>query len=169
KFFSFEEAGIKPDMVCLSKSIGGGLPMALLLFRPELDVWEPGQHTGTFRGNNLAFLASAELIKTYWKDDSFSKEVTRKGKIIEDTLKSYAKEFPSIIKEIRGRGMVWGIVMKNPENAGNLSEKNFEKMLITETCGSFDEVLKLLPSLTISDDELHEGLAIIKKSIAELS
>ncbi len=79
-FFSFDEAGIRPDIVCLSKSIGGyGLPMALTLIKPELDVWAPGEHNGTFRGNNLAFIAATEAL-SYWETDAFSVEVIRKAK-----------------------------------------------------------------------------------------
>ncbi|MGM0462351.1 MAG: diaminobutyrate--2-oxoglutarate transaminase, partial [Fibrobacterota bacterium] len=168
KFFSFEEAGITPDMVCLSKSIGGGLPMALLLFKPELDKWEPGQHTGTFRGNNLAFAASVELINQYWSDDAFEKEIGRKGAIIKKALEDMRDAHPDMICDVRGRGMVWGIEMSHPEMAGELSKKNFEKMLITETCGSGDQVLKLLPALTISDDLLREGLGIMRNALDEL-
>ncbi|MEC9341992.1 MAG: aspartate aminotransferase family protein, partial [Pseudomonadota bacterium] len=68
-FFSFERAGITPDMVTLSKAVGGGLPMALLLMRPELDRWQPGEHTGTFRGNNLAFVAATKALE-FWDDDT---------------------------------------------------------------------------------------------------
>ncbi|ERP31731.1 diaminobutyrate--2-oxoglutarate transaminase [Chitinivibrio alkaliphilus] len=168
KFFSFEEAGIVPDMVCLSKSLGGGLPMALLLFRPDLDKWEPGQHTGTFRGNNLAFAASVQLLQEYWADDSFEKEIFRKGELMRSRLQKMADKYPEHIAEIRGRGMVWGIEMKNPADAGTFSKINFSHNLITETCGSKDDVLKLLPALTISDELLNEGLDIMEKSLSEL-
>src|SRR5690625_1347487 len=83
-FFSFERAGIEPDIVCLSKSIGGyGLPMALTLFKPELDIWGPGEHNGTFRGNNLAFIAATEAL-SYWENDQFSNEIDKKAALIED-------------------------------------------------------------------------------------
>ena len=62
KFFSFEHAGLTPDIVCLSKSIGGGLPLSIVLIRPECDAWQPGEHTGTFRGNNLAFIAATAVL-----------------------------------------------------------------------------------------------------------
>src|SRR6185312_12508947 len=75
-FFSFEEAGITPDIVCLSKSISGyGLPMALTLFRPELDVWEPGEHNGTFRGHNPAFVTATAALRTYWANDGFQQQL----------------------------------------------------------------------------------------------
>jgi diaminobutyrate-2-oxoglutarate transaminase len=82
-FFSFEESGIVPDVVVLSKSISGyGLPMSLVLIRSELDVWQPGGHTGTFRGNNLAFVGATAALNTYWADDTFSREVKRKGELL---------------------------------------------------------------------------------------
>ena len=79
-YFSFEQAGLKPDMVTLSKSLGGyGLPFAVVLFRPELDQWKPGEHNGTFRGNNFAFVTATAAIDYYWSDDSFSAEITFRG------------------------------------------------------------------------------------------
>lgn len=71
-FFSFEDAGISPDIITLSKSIGGGLPLSVVLMKSELDQWKPGQHSGTFRGNNLAFIAASNLLKSYWEDDNLS-------------------------------------------------------------------------------------------------
>src|SRR5690606_29528172 len=83
-FFSFEEAGIVPDMVCLSKSISGyGLPMAITLIRPELDIWEPGEHNGTFRGISPAFVTAAESIRTYWADDALKTSTLAKGVKVE--------------------------------------------------------------------------------------
>src|SRR5205085_4227262 len=80
-FFSFEPAGIRPDMVVLSKAIGGlGLPMSLLLIDPAIDKWKPAEHTGTFRGNNLAFVAATAALK-YWKNSDFSKEIRRKSQL----------------------------------------------------------------------------------------
>ena len=82
-YFSFENAGIKPDMITLSKSLGGyGTPFAVVLFRPELDQWKPGEHNGTFRGNNFAFVTAKAAIDEYWSDDSFSKEIMRKGEAV---------------------------------------------------------------------------------------
>jgi len=79
-FFSWEEMDIDPDIVVLSKSLGGiGLPMALVLMKPEHDQWAPGEHNGTFRGNNLAFVAATKAIELYWRDEEFSHEIKEKG------------------------------------------------------------------------------------------
>jgi diaminobutyrate-2-oxoglutarate transaminase len=90
KFFSFEEAGINPDIITLSKSIGGGLPLSLVLIKPELDQWRPGEHTGTFRGNNLAFVAATQLF-SYWQDDNLSEAVYYKEKILKERLEKIAE------------------------------------------------------------------------------
>lgn len=167
-FFSFEEAGIKPDIVTLSKSISGfGLPFALTLLRPELDVWTPGEHNGTFRGFNLAFVTAAEALKLYWRDENLSDEVKRKATITARRLTEIADLFPGLEAQVRGRGLVWAIEFNDPELAGRLAKACFAKGLLVETAGSADQALKLLPPLTISEEELNAGLDIIAQAVAE--
>ncbi|MGB8197097.1 MAG: aspartate aminotransferase family protein, partial [Acidimicrobiales bacterium] len=108
-FFSFEEAGIVPDLVVLSKSLSGyGLPMSLVLIKPELDVWEPGGHTGTFRGNNLAFVGATAALRTYWADDTLSRETKRKGELVQRRLAQVVARHPGEL-ETRGRGLMLGV------------------------------------------------------------
>src|SRR5699024_9623218 len=105
-FFSFEPAGIQPDVICLSKSIGGsGLPLAITLIKPEYDQWGPGEHNGTFRGNNLAFLTGAEALK-YWETDKFSKDIQKKADIVKHTLNDFVEVYPQLKAEFRGRGLM---------------------------------------------------------------
>lgn len=163
-FFSFEEAGIKPDMVCMSKSIGGGLPMAILLMRPELDQWQPGEHTGTFRGNNLAFVAATQAL-TYWENDDFAESIKYKGKIMEEELTKIAEKYPQLDIELRGRGMVWGLDIPRSGFAGEVSKEAFDNKLIIELAGADDDVVKFLPALTIEEETLREGMALIDKAI----
>jgi diaminobutyrate-2-oxoglutarate transaminase len=164
-FFSFEKAGLRPDLVCLSKSISGcGLPMALLLIRPELDVWQPAEHTGTFRGNNLAFVAATEAL-TYWEDQVFSDAVREKGQYAVRLLESIAVKHPAAKVSVRGRGLIQGLVFEEKGLAEEISQSAFERGLIIETCGPRDEVLKLLPALTVSNAELEQGTAIIEHSL----
>lgn len=165
-FFSFERAGIHPDMVTLSKSIGGGLPMALLLMRPELDQWQPGEHTGTFRGNNLAFVAATQAL-SYWDNDDMPKVVEYKGQIIKEALEDMAASFPELEPKVRGVGMVWGLEMSTGV-ASEASQEAFSRGLVLETAGAQDQVLKFLPSLLIEEDILREGLDIVKQSLATL-
>lgn len=169
KFFSFEEAGIKPDMVCLSKSIGGGNPMAVLLIDPEIDAWSPGEHTGTFRGNSLAFVAAKQLIDLHWKDDKLTKEVERKSKIVLAALNELKNEFPQFNSDVRGRGLVVGIETPLDDFASKVSAKAFEKCLISETCGAEGHVNKIFVALNIEDDILNEGLEIFKEAYREVA
>jgi diaminobutyrate-2-oxoglutarate transaminase len=167
-FFSFERAGIKPDMITVSKSIGGGLPMALVLMRPELDQWQPGEHTGTFRGNNLAFIAASELINAYWKNDDLADAVAYKGKILEEELGKIVDKYSQLEIELRGTGMVWGLDFERTGFAGEVLKKCFEKNLVIETAGADDNVVKFLPALTIEEETLREGLRIVEETIGEL-
>lgn len=167
-FFSFEHAGIKPDIICLSKSIGGfGLPFALTLIKPDYDVFEPGEHNGTFRGNNLAFVASAESL-SYWEDDLLTKEIERKSEKIRLYLDEISKKHPELEGELKGRGFIQGIKCKKAEHAEEISKVAFDKGLIMETSGPKSEVFKVMPALTISDEELDQGLNIIAESVAEV-
>ncbi len=167
-FFSFERAGIVPDMVTVSKSIGGGLPMALLLMRPELDQWKPGEHTGTFRGNNLAFIAAAEALNAYWRDDAFATAVRHKGKIMQTLLERLVASYPDLNIRLRGVGMVWGIDFPCEGFAAAVSKRAFEKGLVIELAGSEDNVVKFLPALTTDEAVLREGIAIIDAAIADV-
>ena len=164
-FFSFEAAGIKPDMVCLSKSIGGGLPMALLLMRPELDQWQPGEHTGTFRGNNLAFVAATQLLR-YWQDDALMQAIAAKGKIMEAALQQLAIEMPQLDIKVRGRGMIWGMETGQEDFAVQIAKSAFDRQLLIETCGSRGQVIKFLPPLTIDEALLRKGLERFAASVA---
>jgi len=164
-FFSFEESGITPDLVCLSKSISGyGLPMSLVLIRPEIDIWEPGEHTGTFRGNNLAFVTATEAL-AYWQDDSFSNAIAEKSRHANALLRQVAQYDSNTSAHVRGRGLMQALVFAEAGLAEKVSKTAFERGVIIETCGARDEVLKLLPSLTISREELEHGISIIAESV----
>ncbi|MEV0739252.1 diaminobutyrate--2-oxoglutarate transaminase [Streptomyces sp. NPDC050549] len=168
-FFSFEESGIVPDIVTVSKSISGyGLPMSLCLFKPELDIWEPGEHNGTFRGNNPAFVTATAALETYWADGSAMEKQTRtRGEQVEQGLISITEENLADVKEYRGRGLVWGIEFKDPERAGRICARAFELGLLVETSGPQGEVVKLLPALTITPEELDEGLTVLARAVRE--
>ncbi|WP_181772232.1 diaminobutyrate--2-oxoglutarate transaminase [Amycolatopsis pittospori] len=166
-FFSFEDAGIKPDIVCLSKSIGGyGIPMALTLIRPDLDVWEPGEHNGTFRGISPAFVTATEALRVYWSDDELEKSTKAKGERIEAAFKGIVEAYPEANLFSKGRGLARGLEFANGDLAGKVCAAAFERGLLMETSGPDGEVMKLLPPLTLTDDELTKGLSIIDESIA---
>lgn len=164
-FFSFEPSGIEPDIVCLSKSIGGaGLPMAITLIKPEYDQWEPGEHNGTFRGNNLAFITAAEALN-YWVTDEFSNHIKENEKYIKQTIESIIEKYPELNGEARGRGMMQGIAVGEDGLAGEICKAAFERGLIVETSGPNDEVVKFLPPLIIDEEGLDKGFAILEESI----
>ncbi len=166
RFFSFEEAGIQPDIVCLSKSIAGGLPMSIVLIRPEADAWLPGEHTGTFRGHNLAF-TTAKALLSYWEDDRLVNQVRAHEQVIVQTLQSMAEQFKALGFVHRGRGMIQGLDVRCGKLAKDVIQRAFAKGLILEACGAYDEVLKLMPALTISPTRLREGLDLLAICVNE--
>ena len=166
-FFAFEAAGIVPDIVTVSKSISGsGLPMSLVLLRPEVDVWKPGAHTGTFRGNNLAFASARVALETYWADSAFTDAIAAQSELLRGELEQIADEYPDRGFVVRGRGLMYGLACDRDRGlAGRISKAAFARGLVIETSGAFDEVLKFLPALTITDDELRRGLGIVRESL----
>jgi diaminobutyrate-2-oxoglutarate transaminase len=164
-FFSFEDAGLRPDLVCLSKAISGfGLPMALLLIRPELDVWQPGEHTGTFRGNNLAFVTASEAL-AYWEDEAFAGLISKKSALMSRLLKDTVERHPEALGWVRGRGLIQGLGFDVKGLAHEVARVAFDSGLIIETSGARSEVVKLLPPLTIDEDELRDGIARLDESL----
>lgn len=168
-FFSFERAGIVPDMVVLSKSISGfGNPMSLLLIKPELDIFRPAEHNGTFRGNQLSFVGATAGIKYFCENDLMTK-VNRQAGLIKDFLDSEIKPLDSRLS-VRGIGFIWGIDFNaiDPELAIECVHRAFDNNLICEVAGRKDCVLKIMPPLTISDEVLLEGLEIVKKVVSSV-
>lgn len=167
EFFSFEFAALSPDVVVMSKSLSGyGLPLSMLLIKEELDVWRPGEHTGTFRGNNLALVSATAAIKLYWRSRAFQKGIQRTGELMRRRLEAIASENGNSFS-VRGRGMALGFDCKVAEIAEAITRKAFEKGLIVERCGRVDQVIKFLPALTIDLETLNQGLAIFEESLAE--
>ncbi|MEM6363023.1 MAG: diaminobutyrate--2-oxoglutarate transaminase [Planctomycetota bacterium] len=166
RFFSFEHAGITPDLVCLSKSLGGGLPLSIVLIKDEHDVWQPGQHTGTFRGNNLAFVA-AEALLHYWSNPQFETDIQTRSSIIADRLKQIAATASNPIS-IRGRGLIWGLDMGSGTLARRVIDAAFDYGLMMESSGADDEVLKIMPALTIPLLDLEAGLDIVQDCIEQV-
>ncbi len=168
-FFSFEKAGINPDIVTMSKSISGyGLPFAVVLMKPELDYWKPGEHNGTFRGNNLAFVTAKAALEEYWADDAFSKDIQRKGRYIDKRLSKMAEAYGEGNFTTRGRGMFQGINCIDGELASKITKKSFGNGLLIETSGAEDQVVKILCPLTITDHNLKKGLDILEAAIKDV-
>lgn len=167
-YFSFEDIGIKPDIVTLSKSLGGyGLPFAKVLIKPDLDQWKPGEHNGTFRGNNFAFVTAKAAIDHYWSDDTFSRDIKRKGQYVSERLDAIVAKYGDGNFTVRGRGMFQGINCVSGELAGAITRQAFKRGLIIETSGADDHVVKFLCPLIISDESLKKGIDIVEQAIAD--
>lgn len=165
-FFSFEDMGFTPDIVTLAKSLSGmGLPFALTLFRPELDIWSPGEHNGTFRGNNHAFVTAAAALRNFWSDGQFVAGIKRRGDYLRDRLDRMAKEHKF---STRGRGMMRGIDVGSGEIASRITAAAFNRGLIIETSGAHDEIVKVLAPLTIDEAVFAQGLDILEECVSEV-
>jgi diaminobutyrate-2-oxoglutarate transaminase len=163
-FFSFESVGIVPDLVTLSKSLSGfGLPMALLLIRPQHDIWHPAEHNGTFRGNTHAFVTARVALRKFWSDDAFARQVTAKAAHVAKRLDALTSLVPQ--SRVKGRGMMTGIDVGSGELAEEICRRCFNDGLIIETSGAYDEVVKILAPLTTPDDVLDHGLNILEAAI----
>lgn len=166
-FFSFEPAGIKPDIVTLSKSISGyGLPMAVVLLKPELDKWQPGEHNGTFRGNNHAFVTASKAIEIYWQDDQFEQHIQARSAQLTDALQQLVPQYPAYFSELKGRGLMTGIACRDGEIAGKIARACFEQGLVIETAGPDDEVIKFFCPLTITEHDMAKGIALFEQAVA---
>ena len=159
-FFSFEPSGVVPDLIALSKSISGfGLPMALLLIRPQWDAWEPGEHNGTFRGNAHAFVTARVALEKFWADDAFTRDVARRAALVGDRLARIAEFVPGA--RVKGRGMMQGLDVRDGAVAAEICRRAAAAGVIIESAGPHDEVVKVLAPLTTPDDLLARGLDVI--------
>ncbi len=165
-FFSFEPAGIRPDMVVLSKSLSGyGSPMSVLLIDSELDAWTPGEHDSSFRGNNLAMVTAAASLD-YWRDDKLATDVEEKGVLVRERLERLAGNRPWLGAEARGRGLIVGLDLGQGLSGPQVARACFDRGLLVDVCGPNDRVLKLTPPLTIPREALESGLRIIEEAVA---
>jgi len=167
-YFSFDGMDIQPDIVCLAKGLGGyGTPIAMNLIRPEHDIWSPGEHTGTFRGQGLSFVAGATGL-AYFDDDVLMSEVRRKGKVMQARLEKIAAKHKEPADTVRGRGMLQAYDFRDGAVAKAVTTACFEAGMLICPCGTKGQVMKLIPPLTIPDEDLEEGLDILEAAIAQV-
>lgn len=160
KFFSFEDMGVVPDLVPMAKSISGfGLPLAMVLVRPEHDIFGPAEHNGTFRGNTHAFVTARVAIEKFWSDKAFEAELAEKAALIETRLTQLADMVPGAY--LKGRGLMRGVDVGTGELAAAICARAFEKGLIIETSGNEDQVVKVLAALTTPIDVFNKGFDIL--------
>ncbi|MFD1984578.1 diaminobutyrate--2-oxoglutarate transaminase [Mesorhizobium newzealandense] len=167
EFFSFEFAKIEPDIVCLSKSLSGsGSPLSIVLIRPDMDIWNPGEHSGTFRGNNLAFVTAGTMCKM-WSERQFTAGVERTAGNLQRHLDRLVAKFPTCIEEKRGRGLMAGLKCRSQAVVGRVHDAAFQNGLLIESSGPNRDVIKVLPPITITDEELDHGIAILDHALQE--
>ena len=166
-FFSFEEMNVTPDIVTMAKSVSGfGLPMALMLVKPEYDVFGPAEHNGTFRGNTHAFVTAKVAIEKFWADDAFQKRIAEKAEIVTKGLTAIAKMVPGA--RLKGRGMMQGVDVGSGDLAAEICARAFDNGLIIETSGNHDQVVKVLAPLTTPNEMLQEGLDIVLDATSDI-
>jgi diaminobutyrate-2-oxoglutarate transaminase len=175
--FAFEEAGIAPDILCLSKAIGGGLPMSLLVFKKEIDTWNAGEHTGTFRGNQLAMVSGAKALEIIERD-SLVEHANIAGNYLRMGLESIQSRV-NCIADVRGKGLMLGVEIKNTQGKLNkfgepiadgeltlaIQRAALERGLMVEKGGRNGSVLRFLPPLIISFEQIDFALRVIEQAI----
>lgn len=162
-FFSFGHAGIEPDLITLSKSLSGfGLPLSVLLIAEWADVWEPGGHTGTFRGNQLAFVTAVAALEL-WNQREFTERLAENSAILQDSLLRLDAEKLDV--SVRGRGMLAGIDVGDSARAQDVQRFCFDNRLILELCGRADTVVKLMPAVNIDQGDLRRGIGVVEAAL----
>lgn len=171
KLFSFEHTGAVPDIITMSKGVGGvGFPLSLIIYKKELDIWEPGTHIGTFRGNQLAMAAGSASLKFIIENniENHTKELGKK--MLERLVGIMDKS--AHIGDVRGIGLMFGVEYvkdKNskepyPEMAAKIKKKCYEKGLIVETGGYYNNVIRFLPPLVTTPTIAENGLNIFESA-----
>ncbi|AOH57340.1 diaminobutyrate--2-oxoglutarate transaminase [Peribacillus muralis] len=177
KMFAFEHAGIIPDVLVLSKAIGGSLPLSVVIYHKDLDVWTPGAHIGTFRGNQLAMAAGTASLK-FMKQANLIEHAAKMGEKLQDILKDLQKDFPQI-GDVRGRGLMVGVEMvdhqkaqnqngshpANSELASAIQQECFQRGLILEVGGRHGSVVRFLPPLIVTEEQLQEATEIFEQAV----
>jgi diaminobutyrate-2-oxoglutarate transaminase len=162
--FGFEAAGLNPDMILVSNAIASGLPISVLLLKPELDHWRPGDQVGLFQGDNLAFVAAAEVLSQW--NDALVRDISERSNVLAAKLSSIPARFPNRHLRVRGKGMCWGLEFGKPAAASVVSSWALERGLIVEPARLRDDVLLVLPPITINEETLGEGLDLLDEVVS---
>lgn len=174
--FAFEHAGITPDILVVSKAVGGGFPLAAVLYRKELDVWPRGMHAGTFRGNQIAMVAGRKTMQIIVRD-GLHERAGRLGERLMAGLREVAGRFP-VLGDVRGRGLMVGVEVIKPlgsgrpgpqdgELAGKIKAAAFENGLLLETGGRHGAVLRMLPPLIITEADVDLIVARFEAAVTQ--
>ena len=173
KLWASEYQNVTPDIMCISKSIGGGIPISSIVYRKDFDQIPKAFHLGTYRGNPLGMAAGAAILDVV-KDEQFLERVRSKGRYL---LKRFQEiqDNSSIIGDVRGRGfMVANEIVANRQDkapgtelAGKIRESLFNKGLLMHTCGHYGNAMRFMAPLTIEDDLLDTGISLFQEAIKE--
>ncbi len=171
--FAHEAADIVPDAIVMSKALGGGFPLAALVYHQRYDRWLPGAHAGTFRGNQIALAAGAATMR-YLRMHGLPARATACGAYLGQKLRALSGSLPCI-GDIRGRGLMLGMDIRSPHGGGGptdgalarrIKRACFEHGVILETGGRNGAVMRFLPALTITEREIDEAVNRIGKAMA---
>ncbi len=173
--FAFQRSGIVPDVLILSKALGGGYPLSVVLYNAALDKWTKGMHAGTFRGNQIAMAAGCATMKIIQRD-RLAENAREVGNLVLSGLQCLKQRYP-VIGDIRGRGLMIGVEIVGSQNVQNSLELNgllagkiksaaFEKGLMLETGGRHGAVLRLLPPINLSAADAKEILIRLDAALA---
>ncbi|MFC0332022.1 aspartate aminotransferase family protein [Paenibacillus sepulcri] len=181
KLFAFEHAGIIPDVLVLSKAIGGSLPLSVMIYNDQLDVWKPGAHIGTFRGNQMAMAAGLATLK-YVKENDIPAKAEERGKQLMSRLNGL-KEQAACIGDVRGRGLMVGVEVVNenggldqlghypayPRLASRIQQECLKRGLILEVGGRHSSVMRFLPPLIVTEEQIDDITRIFGEAVLEAS
>jgi len=176
--FAFQRAGIEPDVLILSKAVGGGFPLAVLVYKEELDKLSRGMHAGTFRGNQIAMLAGRVVMEVIQRDRLVENAQSVGDQLLKD-LRQLSERYP-ILGDVRGRGLMIGVEVIKPvhrdqkgahdgEMAKRIKMAVFEKGLLIETGGRHDSVLRLLPPLVLSASEAGAAIDRLDSALKQIA
>ena len=179
RMFAFEHAGIEPDIIVMSKAVGGSLPLAVLAIRKEFDAWQPAGHTGTFRGNQLAMATGYASLKIM-RDENLAQNAQERGEYLTNALRELSKEYPCI-GNVRGRGLMMGIDIvderqakdaigaypRDCELAAAIQKACFKNKLLLERGGRGGNVVRVLCAVNINQSECEEFIKRFKQSVVD--
>ncbi len=167
-YFSFDGMGLDPDVITLAKGLGGfGTPIAMNLVKPEYDkLWKPGEHTGTFRGQGFSFVAGRVGL-SYFDNDDLMNEVKEKGRVMEQALERIVSEHSSHGFQVRGKGMMQALDLRSGDLAKDVVSRCFNGGMLCGAVGTGGKTVKLIPPLTIPNDDLEQGLEVLRKAVGD--
>ncbi|MHA1224398.1 MAG: aspartate aminotransferase family protein [Candidatus Heimdallarchaeaceae archaeon] len=174
KFFSSEHSGASPDIITLSKALGGGFPLSAIAYREDLDVWTKAAHIGTFRGNVTAMAAGAVSID-FMLENNLASYVDELGNYLLRKLEKCEKN-SAIVGEVRGKGLMLGVEIvedketkkPSPELCYRIRDEMFQKGVIIEIGGHYNNVLRFLPPLIITKKIAETGIDICISAIEKI-